>query len=84
MRQDNLVGAADLFSNHPSVDGSSLAAKSCRHTTSTCVGRPEALEAAERREPEVQAAGVGGGVIELQRHVGADHGEIAQRAAKRR
>jgi hypothetical protein len=42
------------------------------------------LEAAERREAEVQAAGVGGGVIQLERDVGADHGEIAKRATEGR
>ena len=41
------------------------------------------LEAAKRRQAEVEAASVGRGVIELERHVGANDGEIAERAAER-
>ena len=42
------------------------------------------LEPAERRESEMDAACVGCGVIELQRHVRLNDGQIAKRASERR
>jgi hypothetical protein len=42
------------------------------------------LKPAQWREAEMEPAGVGGGVIVLERDVGADDGEIAKRAAEGR
>ncbi len=46
--------------------------------------RPRILKAAQRREAEVDAAGVDCCVIELQGDVRANHGQITERAAERR